>query len=91
MRNLTMTAEEAVAWGLANRVVPAEHIRDEALRVAQEIATVGWSSICSSKRLLHAGDPDLFDRLEAERISFVEQITRQDARNGIIDFVEGRN
>jgi 2-(1,2-epoxy-1,2-dihydrophenyl)acetyl-CoA isomerase len=38
LRNETITAELAVAWGLASRVVPAERIRDEALRAAQDIS-----------------------------------------------------
>lgn len=98
LRNLTITAEQAVAWGLASRVVPAVRIRDEALAVAQEVAAKKPGSIGHTKRLLSLanGDPSpgsgqgLAGRLEAERVRFIEQIGTEEARNGIVTFLEGR-
>ncbi len=97
-RNLTITAEQAVAWGLASYVVPAARIRDEVLVMAQEIAAQKPGSVRHTRRLLNLayGDPSpgsgqgLAGRLEAERTRFVEQIGTEEARQGIVAFVEGR-
>jgi enoyl-CoA hydratase/carnithine racemase len=98
LRNLTVTAEQAVTWGLASRIVPAERIRDEAVAVAQDIAAKKPGSIVHTKRLvgLVCGDPSpgseqgLAARLEAERARFVEQIGTEEARKGIVAFLERR-
>ena len=91
IRNRTITAEQAVAWGLANRVVPAGRIRDEALGEAQDIAARKPGSIRHIKRLLGLGCGDLSANLEEERVRFVEQIVSEEARNGIVTFLEGRS
>lgn len=90
MCNRTITAEQAVAWGLANRIVPAERIGQEALSVAEEIAHKRRGSIRHIKRLLALPPGDLTTRLEAERMHFVEQIVTQEARQGIVAFLDGR-
>jgi 2-(1,2-epoxy-1,2-dihydrophenyl)acetyl-CoA isomerase len=98
LRNLTISAEQAVAWGLGSRIVPAETIRAEALSVAQEIAAKVPGSVRHIKRLLNLaqGHPGpgpgqgLASRLEAERTRFVEQIVTEEAREGIAAFLEGR-
>jgi enoyl-CoA hydratase/carnithine racemase len=90
LRNLTITAEQAVAWGLASRVVPADEIREEALRMAQEIAGKKPGSVRHTRRLLGRGRGDLAARLEAECARFVEQIETEEARRGIVAFLEGR-
>jgi enoyl-CoA hydratase/carnithine racemase len=89
-RNLTITAEQAVAWGLASRVVPAERIREEALAVSRDIAEKEAGSVRHVKRLLGLTHGDLAGRLEAERIRFIEQIGTEEARAGIVGFLEGR-
>ena len=89
LRNLTITAEQAVAWGLASRIVPAESIRDEARAVAQDLAAKKPGSVRHTRRLLAQGD--WAARLEAERAHFVEQIVTEEARQGISAFLEGRH
>jgi 2-(1,2-epoxy-1,2-dihydrophenyl)acetyl-CoA isomerase len=89
LRNLTITAEQAVAWGLASRVVPDERIREEALAAAQEIADQKTGSVRHAKRLLGLAYGDLAARLEAERARFVEQIGTEEARQGIVTFLGG--
>jgi 2-(1,2-epoxy-1,2-dihydrophenyl)acetyl-CoA isomerase len=90
MHNQTITAEQAVTWGLASRIVLAERIREEALNVAQEIAAKKAGSIVHTKRLLGMAYGDIAAGLEAERAHFVQQIATQEARQGILAFVEGR-
>jgi enoyl-CoA hydratase/carnithine racemase len=58
--------------------------------VAQEIAAQRPGSIGHTKPLLGLAYSDLSARLETERRRFVEQITSEQARQGIIAFLEGR-
>ena len=87
MRNETITAEQAVAWGLASRIVPQDHIREEALKVAQDLATMKAGSIGHTKAILGPACSDLEGRLEAERARFVHQIVTDEARQGIEAFL----
>lgn len=91
LRNLTITAEQAVAWGMASCVVPGERIRDEALHVAQDIVAQKLGSIGRTKCLMDLAYGDLAGRLEAERTHFIEQIETTEARQGIVTFLEGRS
>jgi enoyl-CoA hydratase/carnithine racemase len=91
MGNLTISASQAVEWGLASRVVPAERIRDEAMRVAQKIAALKPGSMNHFKQLLRPVYGDLTGHLEEERTHFVEQIGTGEARQGIITFLEARS
>ena len=49
-----MTAAEGDAWGFFNRLVPPEQLQDEALGLAQEIATGPTRAHAMTKRMLHA-------------------------------------
>jgi enoyl-CoA hydratase/carnithine racemase len=90
MGNLTITAEEAVDWGLANRISPGGQIRKAALEVAQNIAAKKPGSIRHIKRLLAMAPGDVAARLAAERTRFVQQIATEEAQQGIKDFLERR-
>jgi 2-(1,2-epoxy-1,2-dihydrophenyl)acetyl-CoA isomerase len=90
MRNQTITADQAVAWGLASRVVPADRIREEAFRAAQELAAMKAGSIGHTKAALGPGGDDLEARLEAERARFVQQIMTDEARQGMAEFLGKR-
>jgi len=90
MRNQTITAEQAVAWGLASRIVPADRIREEALSMAQDLAAMNAGSIGHTKATLGPACSDLEARLEAERTRFVRQITTEEARQGIEAFLQQR-
>jgi enoyl-CoA hydratase/carnithine racemase len=90
LRNLTITAEQALAWGLASDLVLGERIRGEALSLAQEIAAGLPGSLCYTKRLLSLARGDLAARLEGERSLFVRQIGTEEARHGIVAFLGRR-
>jgi enoyl-CoA hydratase/carnithine racemase len=89
MRNQTITADQAVAWGLASHVVPADSIREEALQAAQEMAAMKAGSVGHTKAALASGG-DLAARLEAERARFVQQIVTEEARRGMAEFLGKR-
>jgi 2-(1,2-epoxy-1,2-dihydrophenyl)acetyl-CoA isomerase len=90
MRNQTITAEQAVGWGLASRAVPADRIREEALSTAQDLAAMKAGSIGHTKATLGPACSDLEARLEAERTRFVQQILTEEARQGIEAFLGKR-
>jgi 2-(1,2-epoxy-1,2-dihydrophenyl)acetyl-CoA isomerase len=72
--NQVITAEEAVAWGLAHRIVPPERIREAALATAGNIVDKKPGSIRHTRRLLHANRDKIAAGLEAERERFIKQI-----------------
>lgn len=86
--NQTIDAETAVAWGLANRVVPGDEIRDEALAVAKTIAAKKPGSIRHSKLLLNMDRDLIAERLEAEREHFLQQVVSDEAMNGCRAFMD---
>ena len=91
MLNQTITAEQAVQWGLANRIVAADRIRDEAWAVGLSIAQKKWGSIRRSKRLLWRDTNAFAARLEEERRQFLQQIVTPEARQGMEMFLHRRS
>jgi 2-(1,2-epoxy-1,2-dihydrophenyl)acetyl-CoA isomerase len=87
MLNRTLTAEQAVQWGLANQIVAADRIRDEARAVAESIAQKQQGSIQRAKRLLWQDTNTLAARLEEERANFGEQVVTAEARDGMEAFL----
>ena len=85
-----ITADQAVAWGMVNRIVPADQIHDEARAVAASIARQMPGSVKRTKRLLW-GDRNLIAaRLDDERKKFVEQIESVEAQDGMTAFLQRR-
>jgi enoyl-CoA hydratase/carnithine racemase len=87
MRNASISADQAVAWGLVGEIVPSDRLRDRAQAVAREIAGMQPGAVQRGKRLLWAGSP-VAERLEAERRQFVEQIGTAEAQNGMALFLK---
>ena len=87
MQNRTITAEAAVAYGLANRVIAAEQIRSVARHTASDIAVKSAGSIRATKTLLNGRYPHLEKALEAERVQFVRQIQTEEALRGMAKFL----
>ncbi|MDX2343055.1 MAG: enoyl-CoA hydratase/isomerase family protein [Acidimicrobiia bacterium] len=87
LRNETITADDAVAWGIAADVVPAAGIRVRAEALAQEIAEMQPGSIVATKRLLNTDTSLVAAALEQERTAFVKQIVTPEARKGMAAFL----
>jgi 2-(1,2-epoxy-1,2-dihydrophenyl)acetyl-CoA isomerase len=83
-----ISAEQAVAWGLANRIVPAQNICDEARTIANIIAAKKSGSVRRTKQLLWNAQGDAAARLEQERTEFLQHIVSAEAQNGMCDFLE---
>jgi len=87
LTNRTITAEEAVAWGIANRIVDADKIVSEAYKIADEIILMKPGTIRSVKAQLRNLTNHLAIRLEEERARFVAQIIQPEAIQGMAEFL----
>jgi 2-(1,2-epoxy-1,2-dihydrophenyl)acetyl-CoA isomerase len=87
LHNKSITAQEAINWGLGSEVVPAETIRERATTLAREIAAMKQGSSACIKRLLARDIETIAARLEDERSAFVEQFLTTEARAGMAAFL----
>ncbi len=87
LRNQTISAEQAVIWGLATELVPTEDIQAKARSVATDIAGMKPGSNLHIKQLTRQRLGDISIHLESEREHFVQQITTPEARQGIRAFL----
>jgi enoyl-CoA hydratase len=91
LNNRTLTAEEALAFGLVNRVVPVERYLEEALRLAGEIAARAPVAIRMGKEAVnHAFDTFLSEGLADERRAFYLLFSSADQQEGMQAFLEKR-
>ena len=72
--NLTITAEQAVGWGLASELVSEDELDAHCSQVAAALAEMEPGSLQQIKRLLTPAD--LAGGLEAERTQFVRTILK---------------
>jgi enoyl-CoA hydratase/3-hydroxyacyl-CoA dehydrogenase len=89
--NLTgepISAEEAYAIGLANRVVPDEELFDTALAWARKLSEQAPLAVQEIKNVSAAGDIEA--GIESEKQAFIRVFTSEDAREGIAAFLEKR-
>jgi enoyl-CoA hydratase len=86
-----ISAEEAKAIGLVNRVVPAESLLEEARKMAKKILTKGPVAIAMAKRAIHEGlEMGLREGMELEAKLFGELFETSDPREGVKAFLEKR-
>ncbi len=90
MLDRPISAQEAVAWGMANRLVPAGELQAEARAVARAIARQAPESIRRAKQLIWRNADCIAERLDAERQQFVQQIVGPQAQQGMADFLGRR-
>jgi enoyl-CoA hydratase len=91
LNNRTLTAEEALQFGLVNRVVPVERYLDEALGLAEEIAKQAPLAVQLGKEAInHAYESFLADGLADERRAFYFLFASKDQKEGMAAFVEKR-
>jgi enoyl-CoA hydratase len=91
LNNRTLTAEEALHFGLVNRVVPVEQYLAEALTLAGEIAARAPLAVRLGKESVnHAFDSFLSDGLKDERRAFYFLFASQDQKEGMQAFLEKR-
>ena len=89
-----LSAEEALTWGLVNRVVPDAQLLDAAIAFGREIAALSPLALANAKYALTQGweqgtGVDGALALEAERTAFY-CLTSSDAREGLAAFADKR-
>jgi enoyl-CoA hydratase len=91
LNNRTLSAAEALQFGLVNRVVPVETYLDEALKLADELASRAPVAIRSAKKMVNqAYERFLGDALLDEKKEFYSLFTTDDQKEGMHAFAEKR-
>ncbi len=91
LNNRTLTAEEALQFGLINRVVPVERYLDEALQLAAEIAARAPLAVRLGKEVVNkAFESFLSGGVADERRAFYFLFATADQKEGMAAFIEKR-
>ncbi len=86
-----LSAQEALHYGLVNRVVPVERYLDEALELAAQIASRAPLAVQFGKEAVnHAFESFLSDGLADERRAFYFCFASEDQKEGMQAFMEKR-
>lgn len=84
-----VSAEQAVAWGLANAVVPAGELRAKAHAAAQAVAARPRAAVEITKALMREPDA-VADRIAQEIGFFTERLRSPEAAEAFMAFAEKR-
>jgi 2-(1,2-epoxy-1,2-dihydrophenyl)acetyl-CoA isomerase len=87
----TLSASEALEWGLVNRVVDDAALAAEAHNLAAELAQGATRAYAASKRLMHVGFVNTLEtQIEEELRSIYEVALTDDTREAVRAFNEKR-
>ncbi len=87
LENRTITAAEAVDWGLVAEVVPGDELLGQARHLATRLATGPTRALGHIRRLLReTWSRDLASQLDAETAALVETGRTQDAVEAVEAF-----
>ena len=85
------SAEEALAWGLANRVLPKHRLLDEALCTAAAIAANAPLAVRLAKHSIRVGmEMDVHHAMVAALCGYNQLVGTHDRREGVRAFIEKR-
>jgi 2-(1,2-epoxy-1,2-dihydrophenyl)acetyl-CoA isomerase len=91
LTNRSLSAREALDWGLVNQVFPAESLNTETEKLVSRLAAGPTRAFGGAKRLLMtAPSASLESQMEAETRQIVELSVSQDGREGVLAFSEKR-
>ena len=86
-----VSAQEAVAIGLAEQVLPTDQLRDRALEDAAEWATKATLAIGAAKQAMNDGWGEPIDEaLAVEAAAFAGVFVTEDAKEGVAAFIAKR-
>lgn len=86
-----LTAQEAYQFGMVNRVVPVSDYLNEALKLAEEIASRAPLAARAAKKMINqAYERSLTDGLAEEKREFYDLFATQDQKEGMAAFIEKR-
>ena len=91
LTNRTLSAQEALDWGLVNKVVPRATLLDEVRALAEKLASGPTRAYGGVKKLmLMSANDSLESQMERETRQIVELSTSADGREGVRAFIEKR-
>ena len=91
LNNRALSAQEALQHGLVNRVVPVDKYLDEALKLAEEIASRAPLAVRAAKKMINQTyEQTLSEGLTAEKQEFYNLFSTEDQKEGMQAFVEKR-
>ncbi|MEQ1881500.1 MAG: enoyl-CoA hydratase-related protein [Burkholderiales bacterium] len=91
MTNRVLTAQEALEWGLVNRVVPAADLMTEVTKLAHQLANGPTRAYGGIKKLVMMSPNDTLEsQMERETRIIAQMSTTKDAREGIQAFLARR-
>lgn len=91
LTNRVLSAEEALDWGLINRVTPSSDLRDEVEKLASDLAKGPTLAYGGIKKLLQTAPNDsLESQMERETRIIYEMAMSRDGKEGVKAFVEKR-
>lgn len=91
LNNRTLSAQEAHQFGLVNRVVPVQEYLNEALKLADEIASRAPLAVRAAKKMIdQAYELPLSEGLSEEKQAFYDLFASEDQKEGMKAFSEKR-
>lgn len=91
LTNRMLTAQEALDWGLINRVVPDDATQDEAFALAARLAAGPTQAFGRTKRLVYGGTTESLEtQMELETRAISDSARTADSREGMRAFLEKR-
>ena len=91
LNNRTLTAQEALQFGLVNRVVSVESHLDEALKLTQEVASRAPLAVRAAKKMINRTyEHSLAEGLAEEKQEFYSLFASEDQKEGMQAFIEKR-
>ena len=91
LTNRVLSAQEAEAWGLVNRVVPDDEVDAATAELAQTLADGPAWALGQAKKIVYSGfDTPLEQAGELEGVTIAESMGTHDGKEGIAAFVEKR-
>jgi enoyl-CoA hydratase len=91
LNNRILTAQEAYQFGLVNRIVPVDTTLDEALKLAEEIASRAPLAVRAAKKMINqVYEESLSAGLAEEKGEFYNLFSSEDQKEGMQAFIEKR-
>lgn len=85
----TVCAHDALAWGIANKVVPLGQLAAVSSNIADRLAKQPLGAIVATKRLMREAAL-ILDRMNAESLEFAARLASPEAREAFLAFAERR-
>jgi enoyl-CoA hydratase/carnithine racemase len=82
-------AQDALAWGLANRVVALDQLGAASVEIARRLAKQPLGALVATKRLMRNA-AEIARRLEEESSEFAKRLASPEAREAFAAFAERR-